>query len=131
MSATLSSADTPLLPSEIEVKSGDETFYFKVPSPRDLARMGSRSTALAAADEPFMGRPALDPFTQNLYRGFALFETLLVRADATWPYTQGPDGKPYVDSSKFPTESTYTVTEVYQGFSEALEKFLSKPGKAG
>lgn len=125
---------SPTIPSEIEVKVGDETFYFRVPSPRDVARLGTRAQALRRADEPGTNGSeiGLDGLSADLYRGFALFETLLIRADTdgNWPFSKDDEGKPYVDSTKFPTFSTLVVPEVYQGFSTALDKFLARPKRA-
>jgi hypothetical protein len=115
-----------------EVKVDDQTFVFRIPSPRDMARMGSRALLLRRQDSPdTMGSEwGLDGFSSDLYRGMALMETLLLRADAkdNWPYTE-KDGKPVVDSSKFPPSSTLLIPLIYRGFDEQLTRFHS--GGAG
>lgn len=106
-----------------------QTFVFRIPSPRDMAKMGSRALSLRRQDAPDTGgfEFGLDPFTQDLYRGFALMETLLLQADAkdNWPYSTGPEkDKPVVDCTKFPAFVTDWIPRIYQGFDEALRRFL-------
>lgn len=116
-----------LTQTTIEVVSDEETFVFRIPSVREFARVGTRSHALRAADSPTTNGSewGLDPMTADLYRGMALFEVLLERADCkdNWPFTE-VDGKPRVDSSKFPPQVTFTVIDVQRRFDEAYRKFL-------
>jgi hypothetical protein len=133
--ATPTTAPSAVPPNEITIhiregQPDQETFVFKVPNPREFAKLGTRAQALRRLDEPAMAGEeyGLDPLTADLYRGFALFETLLVSADAkdNWPFSENADKKPYVDSSKFPFVATLVVREVYQGFIRSLESFLQK-----
>jgi hypothetical protein len=117
------------IPSEIPVTIGEgdsaEVFNFRIPSPRDYARLGTRALAMRRADDPgAMGMEfGLDFGTIDLYRGMALLETLLTSATVTWPYTKDQKGDPVVDSNKFPPEATSKVARIYQGFLKALEDF--------
>jgi hypothetical protein len=107
-----------------------EIFVFRVPSPRDYARMGAHAGVLRRRDVPESGGAefGLDPLSQDLYRGFALFECLLEKADTSnnWPYTKDEKGNLTVDSSKFPPETLLTVPEVFQEFNKLLDEFLKK-----
>jgi hypothetical protein len=107
--------------------SGKETFVFRIPSVREYAKVGARAHAMRAADSPTTNGSewGLDPASVDLYRGMALFDVLLERADAVdnWPFTE-VGGKPVVDSSKFPPRSTPTVINVARGFDEAYRRFL-------
>jgi hypothetical protein len=111
----------------IDVVSGSETFIFRIPSVREYAKVGARAHELRRADSPTTNGSewGLDPMSIDLYRGMALFEVLLEKADAkdNWPFTE-IGGKPGVDSSKFPARATPIVIDVSRGFDEAFRKFL-------
>jgi len=117
------------IPSEIPVTIGEgeeaETFTFRVPSPRDSAKLGTRALAMRRADDPTsLGSEfGLDYMTIDLYRGMALLELLLTTATVEWPYSKDTKGQPVVDSSKFPPDSTTKIQRIYQGFQKALEDF--------
>jgi hypothetical protein len=120
-------ADT--IPSEVPVTIGDgddaETFYFKIPTPRDTAKLGTRAQAMRRADDPnSLGSEfGLDFASIDLYRGMALLELLLVSSTAEWVYSKDKQDNPVVDSNKFPPEATYKIQRIYQGFIKALEEF--------
>jgi len=120
----------PLIKDTIDVTCDNgDVFYFRVPSPREYARMLSRAYEMRRQDSPNTGGSdyGLDFFAQDLYKGFALFETLLTKADAkdNWPYSENAAGKPVVDSTKFPPVSIQLVPEAYRKFEEAFATFLS------
>lgn len=104
-----------------------ETFVFKIPGVQDYARIGSRAFELRRAAAPRTGGDdwGLDPLTSSLYRGMALFELLLVRADTkdNWPFTE-QNGKPVVDSSQWGPRAVRIVPGVTGRFDEAFNRFL-------
>jgi len=122
-------ADQEFITVTVGEDEAKQEFNFKVPSPRDLARLGMRAKALRAKDDPESGGEeyGLDPLTSDLYRGCALLETLLKTANCkdNWVYSTGPDGKPVVDSEKFPAEQIANVQEVYRRFIAAVNTFLA------
>lgn len=99
------------------IEHNGEKFEFTNPSPRAFARIGARS-ALLRQQDGLAVEATLDTYTSNLYFGMALYETLLVGADAegNWPYTPDAQGRPVVDADKFPPEKTSTVVEVGNKF---------------
>lgn len=119
-----------VLQSTITVEHKGETFEFRVPGPRELSRMGARAHAMRRMDAPETGgsEVGLDPLSRDLYMGMALMETLLVKADAKgdWPFSLGPDGKPTVDSGKFPPLASMILPDVYGGFMRQLDTFLGE-----
>ena len=121
-----------IIQDTLDVVYSGQTFTFKLPNPRDVAKMGTRALALRREDGGFGTGGiefGLDPDTMDLYRGFALLETLLIRADAkdNWPYSQGPKGEPVVDSSKFPPSvDPFMIAGIYRAWEVAHGKFLGR-----
>lgn len=114
-----------LLQTTLTVPVGNDKFEFRIPSLHDEIKIGGRVAALRR-----MNDPAWDGFTAGLdgatlmtLNACATFEVLLERASAQWCFTPGADGKPYVDSSKFPTDKVATVLQAYGGFDVALTTF--------
>lgn len=101
----------------ITVELGTEKFEFTNPSPRQFAAVGARTAAMRQVDGLGVDA-ALTGYDSRLYFGLALFEKLLVRADAedNWPFTNDSNGRPVVDSDKFPPTKTDTVVEVGDKF---------------
>jgi hypothetical protein len=128
-------SDSDIIPVTIGEGEEQQIFNFKVPSPRDLARMGARAKAMRLRDDPSSNGEefGLDPLTQDLYRGCALLETLLKKASCkdNWVYSADANGAPMVDSEKFPPQYTLLIREVYQGFIAALSTFLTGPARPG
>jgi hypothetical protein len=122
-------SDSDIIPVTIGEGEEQQIFNFKTPSPREMAKLGARAKAMRLRDDPNNNGDewGLDPLSQDLYRGCALLETLLLTADCkdNWVYSTGPGGKPVVDSEKFPTNCTLAVQEVYRGFIASLGNFLS------
>ena len=112
--------------------SNGERFICRIPSVREYARVGARAHSMRIADSPATNGSewGLDPLSSDLYRGMAIMEVLLSKADAkdNWPFTER-ENKPVVDSTKFPPFATLTVVEVGRGFDEAYRRFLD--GGAG
>ena len=118
-------APVPVTEDNIEVVVGGDHFYFRVPSPRDYARLGMRAAALRRQDSSGFGDDlGLDDFTASLYRSFAILETLLVKADVAWPYTETKTGVPVVDHTKFPPSKTPQLVEIARGFEDKFYTFL-------
>lgn len=117
----------------IDVLIGTETFIFKIPTPREHARVSSRAAMLRATDTPgaFVSEWSLDPDTAGSYRAMAIMEILLQKADTedNWCYSNNDEGKPVVDSNKFPAKTIRTLPLIARGFEEGLQKFLE--GGAG
>lgn len=110
----------------IEVVVNGETFTFRVPSPRDLARVGSRAANLRMRDG-ILSSDSLDQLTNALYDAMAHFEILLLKADAknNWPFSKNDKNEVVIDSSKFPASSTTNLLDAYRGFQSKLDTFLS------
>ena len=105
-----------------------EAFEFRLPSARDFARIGARAYELRRQDSPTTGgnESGLDFLTQDLYRGFALMEVLLVKADAknNWPFSASETGEPVVRSDKFPPYAISVIPEVLRKFEEQVATFF-------
>ena len=116
-----------LTKTTVDVVVNDETFVFRIPSVREFAKVGARAHELRRADSPSTNGSewGLDPTSIDLYRGMALFEVLLEKADAkdNWPFSES-NGKLVVDSSKFPPRVTFAVIQANRGFDEAYSRFL-------
>ena len=127
--------DDTVLKGKIEVEVGSEKFIFKLPSPRDVAKMGNRATAMRREDSPDFGGSewGLDSLSSDLYRGMALFDILLVSANTknSWHLSKTDKGAFVIDSSKFPPFATVTVVEAYRSFTEKHERFLDDRSPGG
>lgn len=125
-------SESNLTQTTFDVHTGEdpnkELFVFRIPTVREYAKIGARAHELRRTDSPSTGGSefGMDFFTIDLYRGMALFETLLSRADAkdNWPFTTDATGKPVVDSTTFPPRATRTIGEAYRGFEEQYNAFL-------
>lgn len=110
---------------EVKLPNGSQ-FIFKIPGIRDEIRIGMRMRALRAADATAGDDPneqGLDEFTVYLSRCCATFELLLISANVTWAHTPGLDGKPVVDSSKFPDDKMNDLTSAVADFSRQVNNF--------
>ncbi len=121
---------TDLTQTTLDVKHGDDTYTFEIPSPILLGRMNMRAAALRRQADPTSGgsEEGLDFFSWALFRGMALFEVLLRKSDCkdNWPWTEVPSGgttKLVVDSSKFPPGTEDTLVEVNGLFTQSLAAF--------
>ena len=120
------SIDTDTISVKI-TRTGNEEFLFRVPTPREQAALGTKAARYRREDGNNTGDEyGLDQLSLDLYRSFAVMETLLVKADApdNWPYSTNEKGEPVVDNKKFPKRATFKLQEIYQGFVDALDKFL-------
>ena len=115
---------------EISIAVGEETFVFRLPSPRAYAKMGSRSAVMRREDAPESGGSdwGLDSLSQDLYQAMALFDTLLIRADTrgNWHISTNEKGGAVIDSTKFPPTVTLTMLEAFRGFSAKVSSFLDR-----
>ena len=123
-------ADNNPMQDRVVVKIGEgeslEEFSFKLPSPRDLAKINVKADSLRRRDDP-ESLPPEDYWTQYLYRGFALLETLDFTLDCkdNWPFSEDPKDKSKViiDSSKFPPGSETKIVAIWGLFQEELTRF--------
>ncbi len=117
-----------LLPTELTVTVGDETYMFAIPTIRDEAKIGMRTASIRRsmleAGEQDPGPQALDFGTNYTLRACAVFELQLRKASVTWPFSQGKNG-PVVDSTKFPLNKSEKVLSVYEAYTVALDTFRS------
>lgn len=117
----------------IDVEVGAEKFVFRIPTPREHARVSARAHEMRQQDAPRTGGSGygLDPFAQDLYRGMALMEVLLKQADAkdNWPFQNDANGKPVVNSDKFPPQAIPVIPAIAEGFDIEFARFLK--GGAG
>lgn len=112
------------LKTQLAVIVGKDTFEFKIPGLHEEVRIGSRMNALRQKIDPeWDGVTPLDFNTVSVLRACAVFETLLLRSSVEWVFSPGPQGKPIVDSSRFPPEKAREVVEAYEGYSEQLRTF--------
>lgn len=133
------STQNPLTQTTLDISTGEdpnkELFVFRIPSVREYAKMGARAHELRRMDSPSTGggEYGMDGVTSDIYRGLALFETLLSRADAkdNWPFTTDATGKPVVDSDKFPPTATRSLIDAYRGFEAEYARFLAGGTREG
>lgn len=109
----------------VKINNDKDSFVFKIPTIHDDIAIGSRMTRLRRVIDPSWDgfEQGVDGITQYSLRACATFELLLEQSSATWPFTEGPDRKPVVDSAKFPAANTNDLLIAYQGFTEALTTF--------
>lgn len=116
-------ADDALKVSLTVSVSGD-TFEFKIPGLHEEIRIGSRMNMLRQKIDPdWDGVTPLNLDSISVLRACAVFETLLLRSSVEWVFSPGPQGKPIVDSSKFPPNKAREVVEAYEGYSDQLRTF--------
>lgn len=108
------------------INGESHTYIFKIPTIRDSTRMGVRERDLRMADSGSGNgsEVGIDIVTELLYRSLALFEVLLIKSSDARMYTESPEGKIIVDSSKFgPSIDPLLLIGVQQGFEQALTSF--------
>ena len=121
--ASAPAAASPLA-TTLEVKLGQDTYVFKIPTLHDEIAIGSRMSTLRRAIDPsWDGFTLLDGTTQYALRAAATFELLLQRASVTWPFSEGLDKKPVIDSSKFPADKAHVTVQAYERYEAALNRF--------
>lgn len=103
-------------------------FIFRVPTPLDKARQGSREAAIRRLIDPTGAGWAdgLDIETFYLIRGMAALELFLDKTDAKWVYTETQvkgEAKVHVDITQFPPGTEDLITEVGRNFQIGLDKF--------
>ena len=114
-----------VLDETLEVIVRKQKYIFKIPSITFDIEVGYRATEIRQRIAPqFMGSLfGLDNAAAQLARNFAVMELYLLRADVPWPFSPGPNGKPVVDSAKFPRDKTNTVYDIGQAFEAAYGRF--------
>ena len=110
---------------------GGETYVFRKPGIYYSIEMGYRAAdvrrrAFPAGGGGFPGDFGLDYSAVSFARACAITELYLERSDQEWPYSPGPDGKPLVDSSKFPPDREETVIQVGNAFEAEMARFRTR-----
>lgn len=122
--------DTKVVNNQIEVTVIDggkvDTYIFRIPSVREMTRLGVRERDLRMLDSANMNGSSegIDIVTEYLYRALALFEILLEKTSDTRLFSEEKDGKPIIDSAKFGADiNPALLIGVQQGFEQALSSF--------
>ena len=112
------------------VKAGGFEFIFRVPTPLDKARLGTREASIRRIIDPTSSGWAdgLDEGTFYLIRGMAVLEQFLEKSDAKWAFSESsrtPNGpaEVRVDITRFPAGTEEVITEVGREFQAALDRF--------
>lgn len=124
MSDALSSTFTVELP-------GGETYLFRKPGIFFRIEQGYRAADVRRKAYPAGagGLPSdfgLDWPAVDFSRQCAILELYLEKASVEWPYSPGADGKPVVDSSRFPPEREQTVQALGARFEEEVARFRAE-----
>lgn len=114
-----------------DVVVDSETYVFRKPGIFYTIEMGYRAAdvrrrAFPAGGGGFPGDFGLDYDAVSFARACAILELYLERADQEWPYSPGADGKPTVDSGKFPPDREDTVRKVGNAFETELARFRAR-----
>jgi len=135
--------DDPLSPEfEVVLKYGEgsdagvttETYIFRKPGIYHRIELGYRAAEVRRKAYPGSGGIldfAVDRATVDFAQNCAIMEMYLVRSNQTWPFTPGEDGKPVVDSSKFPPDREQTVWDIGDSFSKQVLRFRTRRNTAG
>ena len=119
------SGATGVTPQTIDVKLGDDTFTFKVPTIRFDMEVSYRAAAVRrrAVPESSGFADAIDNQAFQFSRFAAMIELYLTAATVEWPWSPGADGKPVVDVDKFPLEHLDDVYGLGAGFEAEMSRF--------
>ncbi len=114
-----------VLTDTIELVVRKQTYVFKVPTVAFDLEVGYRAMQIRQriAPQTMGGLYGLDNAAATTSRNFAIMELYLLRASDPWPFTAASDGKPVVDSSKFPLNKTNTIYEIGLAFEGAYSRF--------
>lgn len=109
----------------ITVVYENETYVLRIPTPIDQIAIGVKQKEIMAKSYADFIPSDLDSFSAALLTGMATFERLITSGStANWLWVSGKDGKPVVDSAKFPVTATRVVMEVTGSFQLEFDKFL-------
>ena len=124
------------LASEFDVTVDRETFTFRKPGIYFQIEIGYRAAdvrrrAAPATNGVLPNDFGIDRTAAEFARCCALLELYLVRSDQAWVFSPGADGKPVVDSSKFPADREDTVWQVATAFEDEVARFRKRrnPGQ--
>jgi hypothetical protein len=120
-------AETDVLKTHLSVKLArykDDEFIFRIPSIADDIKLGLRMRDIRIRIDPTVSisEVGIDFGTSEMLRACAAFEILLEKTSASWVYQPGATG-PTIDSTKFSTDRTEEVMEVYYDFQTQLATF--------
>lgn len=121
-----------VLTNTITVRVEDEDFEFRIPSPMDVAKIGSVAAGIRRKFDPegIGYEDGLDINTIILVRAMATMEVLLEKSTAKWAFSETKDARGQVsvavDSSKFPPTATGMLYEIYNKFQEEVTRFLGR-----
>lgn len=116
-------ADSDLTKTEIIIPYGGDDYVFKIPGLMDDMRVGVRARNIRRqADPNDPGEFGLSDEVVLQVRAMASFEELL-RKGPRWPWIADAQGKPLVDSLKFPDDRAGDVTAIYLLFLQQVNSF--------
>lgn len=130
-----STSGPELLQDKFDVTVRDKRYTFRMPSIRYDMEVGYKAAEIRrSADPAGVGAwNTADYVADTFSRYCAIIELYLVAADEEWPFSPGKDGKPVVDSSRFPLKKRTTVYEIGGAFQQTFDRFCSDgdgPGDA-
>ena len=123
---------TDILENTIKITAEGEEFVFRVPSPKDYARIGIVAGAMRRNYDPqFIGSEySVDQFTSELIRAMAIMVVCLEKSTAKWAFTpeKGKDGKEslVVDPDSFPPQATKILVQLPTLFDQEVGRFLGE-----
>ena len=121
-----------LLQDTLEVHVDGETYIFAIPGVADEIKLGlierdirrQMELDLFGPTGAVTGEPTGDRGTDFVVRVAAQFRLLLRRGPA-WPYSNGVNGEPVVDFTKWPNNKVDTAFRVGMEFQNQLARFRS------
>ena len=125
------STESDPLSRTFDVVIEGETYVFRKPGIYYAIEMGYRAADVRRRAFPtggggFPGDFGLDYDAVSFARACATMELYLDRSDQEWPYSAGTDGKPMVDSSRFPSDREDTVRKVGNAFEAEMARFRTR-----
>jgi len=119
-----------ILTNTIKVTVEKEDFEFRVPSPKDYARMGVVAGAIRRSYDPqgVGSEYSVDDFTATVVRAMAIMAVCLEKSTAKWAFSEvkdrNGDVKVIVDPEAFPPQATKIIVQIPFKFDEEVSRFL-------
>ena len=104
--------------SEITIVEGGETFVFSIPSFMDEARRAAKVENLRRELETDASGSELD-----IYLVAAANIVCFLRKGPRWIYSEGVDGKPFIDPWKWPPNKFNAILAVFAEYRRQVERF--------